>query len=62
MKENCQDCQYVYERLKQQEETIAQLVQIIATTNQKVIDLHKRQMGVEHQIIREQPQLFMTSR
>lgn len=61
MVENC-DCHYVYERLKQQEETIAQLVQIIGMTNQKVIDLHKRQMGVEHQILREHPQPLMTSR
>ncbi|MCA0971590.1 hypothetical protein LCM20_13365 [Halobacillus litoralis] len=57
----CHNCHYVYERLKQQEETIAQLVQIIASTNQKVVDLHKRQMGVEHQILREQPQPFSTS-
>ena len=58
----CQDCSYVYEKLKQQEETIAQLVQIIGSTNQKVIDLHKRQMGVEHQILREQPLPFPSAR
>ena len=59
--EECPGYAYLYERLKQQEETIAQLVQIIGSTNRKVIELHKFHMGMEHQILRETPASFPPS-
>ncbi|SFJ45368.1 hypothetical protein SAMN04487936_102234 [Halobacillus dabanensis] len=58
---NCKDCDYIYERLKQQEETIAQLVEIIAATNRRLTELDQRQHGFEHHIIRESPSLFTPS-
>ena len=58
---NCNDCHYIYERLKQQEETIAQLVDIIGATNRRLTELDQRQLGFEHHIIRERPSPFIPS-
>ncbi|UOQ45738.1 hypothetical protein MUN89_07360 [Halobacillus salinarum] len=49
----CPDCRDLSRRLKQQEEVIAQLVDIIAVTNRRIYDLDQRQSGMEHQLIRE---------
>lgn len=57
----CKECHYIYERLRQQEETIAQLVDIIGATNRRLTELDQRQHGVEHQMIRERPSLFPPS-
>ncbi|MGP4077712.1 hypothetical protein [Halobacillus sp. K22] len=58
---SCHDCDFLYQRLRQQEETIAQLVDIIGATNRRVHELNQRQLGVEHQFIREQRPAFTTS-
>ncbi|MEC3882765.1 hypothetical protein VKA52_03365 [Halobacillus sp. HZG1] len=58
---NGKEFEYIYKRLNQQEETIAQLVEIIGATNRRITDLDRRQLGVEHQIIRERPLSFTTS-
>ncbi|MCP3031416.1 hypothetical protein LF817_08660 [Halobacillus sp. A1] len=50
----CSDCVHLYERLKQQEETIAQLVEIIGTANRRIYEVDQRQSNMEHQLIREQ--------
>lgn len=47
--DSCHDCDFLYQRLRQQEETIAQLVDIIGATNRRVHELYQRQLGVEHQ-------------
>ncbi|SEH39873.1 hypothetical protein SAMN05192559_101128 [Halobacillus karajensis] len=58
----CKECPYIIERLKQQEETIAQLVDIIGSTNRRLMELDQRQPGVEHQVIRERSSLFIPSK
>ncbi|REJ10185.1 hypothetical protein [Halobacillus trueperi] len=58
---NDKEFEYIYKRLNQQEETIAQLVEIIGATNRRITDLDRRQLGVEHQIIRERPLSFTPS-
>ncbi|SFF68136.1 hypothetical protein SAMN05216353_10590 [Halobacillus alkaliphilus] len=55
------DCDFLYQRLRQQEETIAQLVDIIGATNRRVHELYQRQLGVEHQFIREHRSPFTAS-
>ncbi|KHE67539.1 hypothetical protein [Halobacillus sp. BBL2006] len=54
-------CSYLYERIKRQEEAIAQLVDIIGSTNRRVYELDQRQHGVEHQIVREHPTILQTT-
>ncbi|MYL49166.1 hypothetical protein GLV98_06705 [Halobacillus litoralis] len=58
---NGKEFEYIYKRLNQQEETIAQLVEIIGATNRRITDLDRRQLGVEHHIIRERPLSFTPS-
>ncbi|WP_163526866.1 hypothetical protein [Halobacillus ihumii] len=54
----CSNCSHLYQRMQQQEEAIAQLVEIIGATNRRVYDLDQRQLGIEHEMIRErQPRL-----
>ncbi|MBM7551423.1 hypothetical protein [Thalassobacillus pellis] len=53
----------LYHKLKQQEKTIAQLVEIIAATNKRVYDLDRRQLGYEHRLLlRERTAAFSNSR
>ncbi|RWZ55020.1 hypothetical protein EQV77_12935 [Halobacillus fulvus] len=54
----CHECSYIYDRLKQQEETIAQLVQIIASTNRKVVELHNLQRPIRHELLPEKPPIL----
>ncbi|WP_101843043.1 hypothetical protein [Halobacillus sp. Marseille-P3879] len=49
----CSDCLYLYEKIKQQEETIAQLVEIIGAANRRIFDVDQRQLKLEHQLVRE---------
>ncbi|GGF31368.1 hypothetical protein GCM10010954_33220 [Halobacillus andaensis] len=54
----CSDCLHLYQRMKQQEETIAQLVEIIGAANRRIYDVDQRQLKMEHQLVREhQPRL-----
>ncbi|WP_226580578.1 hypothetical protein [Halobacillus litoralis] len=49
----CKDCSNIYQRLRQQEDTIVQLVHIIGATNQRLIDLDQRQLNSLHSTMRE---------
>ncbi len=57
----CSHCDYLYQRMKQQEETIAQLVDMMAVTNRRIYDLDQRQSGIEHQLVREHSPRFTPS-
>ncbi|UOR11683.1 hypothetical protein [Halobacillus amylolyticus] len=57
----CSDCAHLYQKMQQQEETIAQLVEIIGVTNRRVYDLDQRQLGMAHELIRERQPRFVTS-
>ncbi|WP_028783757.1 hypothetical protein [Thalassobacillus devorans] len=60
---NNQEYQELYHKLKQQEKTIAQLVEIIAAANKRIYDLDRRQLGFEHRLlIREHHSLSLTSK
>ncbi|MCP3028117.1 hypothetical protein [Halobacillus sp. A5] len=50
---SCSNCHHLHERIKQQEETVAQLVEIIGAANRRIYDVDQRQMKMEHQLIRE---------
>ncbi|SEA39864.1 hypothetical protein SAMN05421743_104215 [Thalassobacillus cyri] len=56
-----QEYQELYHKLKQQEKTIAQLVEIIAATNKRIYDLDRRQLGFEHRLLVREHSLQMTS-
>ncbi|WP_173915619.1 hypothetical protein [Halobacillus sp. Marseille-Q1614] len=51
---SCKDCQQVFERVKQQEKTIAQLVEIIGALNGRITDVNQRQMKLERVLVPEQ--------
>ncbi|MFG6114689.1 hypothetical protein ACGTN9_05845 [Halobacillus sp. MO56] len=56
-----QEYQELYHKLKQQEKTIAQLVEIIAAANKRIYDLDRRQLGFEHRLLVREHSLSMTS-
>ncbi|MFC7063337.1 hypothetical protein [Halobacillus seohaensis] len=57
----CSDCLHLYSRLKQQEETIAQLVELIGVANRRIYDVDQRQLNMEHQLVCEQQPRLATS-
>ncbi|MFD1020315.1 hypothetical protein [Thalassobacillus hwangdonensis] len=57
-KQSYQDLQH---RLKQQEQTIAQLVEIVAATNKRVFELDRRQSGVEHLLLTQEAKVAYRS-
>jgi transposase len=44
--QRCPHCQKIEAQIKQHEKYIAQLVDILAKTNEKVVDLEKRQLSI----------------
>ncbi len=53
--------QELFHKLKQQEKTIAQLVEIIAAANKRIYDLDRRQLGYEHRLLVREHTLSLTS-
>ncbi|WP_082233366.1 hypothetical protein [Halobacillus massiliensis] len=54
----CKVCGQVLKQTKQQEKTIAQLVEIIGALNRKIADLDQRQVKMERIVV---PELFPRS-
>ncbi|MYL20954.1 hypothetical protein GLW04_13705 [Halobacillus litoralis] len=49
----CRNCDEMDQRLKQQEDTIVQLVHIIGSTNKRVKELNERQLQLQPAFINE---------
>ncbi|WP_281658508.1 hypothetical protein [Halobacillus sp. Cin3] len=49
----CRNCHDVNQRLKQQEDTIVQLVHIIGSTNKRVKELNERQLQLQPLFLNE---------
>jgi glutaredoxin len=47
---NCPHCQEMKSKLQQHERNIAQLVDILAKTNEKLTDLEKRQFALSQRV------------
>ncbi|MDC3416137.1 hypothetical protein [Aquibacillus salsiterrae] len=50
MKMNCPEYEILSQKLKQHENTITQLLVILAASNKKISDLNKRQIDLEHRV------------